>query len=45
MSENIRRAERKEDEARHLLREAAYLRDLQKRLDKANAERGAKEGK
>lgn len=32
-SENIRRAERKEDEARQLMREAAYLRDLQKRLD------------
>jgi hypothetical protein len=34
-SENIRRAERKEEEARSLLREAAYLRDLQKRLDVA----------
>jgi hypothetical protein len=31
-SENIRRAERKEEEARNLLREAAYLRDLEKRL-------------
>lgn len=38
---NIRRAERKEEEARHLLREAAYLRDLQKRLDKANAGSGS----
>lgn len=31
-SDNIRRAERKEDEARALLREAAYLRNLAKRL-------------
>jgi hypothetical protein len=34
-TENIRRAERKEWEARNLLREAAYLRDLEKRLDAA----------
>lgn len=34
-TQNIRRAERKEEEARALLREAAYLRDLQKRLDAA----------
>lgn len=33
MSQNIKRAERKEQEARELLREATYLRDLQKRLD------------
>jgi hypothetical protein len=32
-TENIRRAERKEKEARDLLREAAYLRDLEKRLE------------
>lgn len=31
-TENIRRAERKEEEARQLMREAAYLRDLDKRL-------------
>lgn len=35
-SDHIRRAERKEEEARHLLREAAYLRDLEKRLKGAN---------
>lgn len=35
MSENIRRAERKEEEARALLREATYLRDLEKRLEAA----------
>jgi hypothetical protein len=32
-TENIRRAERKEKEARDLLREAAYLRDLERRLE------------
>lgn len=31
-SDHIRRAERKEEEARHLLREAKYLRDLDRRL-------------
>lgn len=31
-SENIRRAERKEEEARALIREATYLRDLDRRL-------------
>lgn len=36
MANHIRRAERKEEEARHLLREAASLRDLQKRLDAAS---------
>lgn len=33
MSQHIKRAECKEQEARELLREATYLRDLQKRLE------------
>lgn len=32
-STHLRRAERKEEEARALIREAAYLRDLDKRLN------------
>lgn len=32
-SEHIRRAERKEEEARALIREATYLRDLDKRMN------------
>lgn len=37
-SDHIRRAERKEEEARALMREAAYLRDLAKRLEVAGLE-------
>lgn len=39
MPDNIIRAERKEREAANLIREAKYLRDLQRRLDEAEIEK------